>query len=122
MTREALMAYFAEKFLLDADALFAARHAAGFALEAHCGGPCELIRDVFPPPSRIVVCNHAWLVPDVLALAETLYDHHAFDRMPELADVLEEAGCNNADILSHLRGPGPHVRGCWVVDTMLDKS
>ena len=27
-----------------------------------------------------------------------------------LADALEEAGCDNADLLDHLRGPGPHVR------------
>jgi hypothetical protein len=42
--------------------------------------------------------------------------------MPELADALAEAGCNNPDILSHCRGPGPHVRGCWVVDLVLGKE
>jgi hypothetical protein len=39
-----------------------------------------------------------------------------------LADALEEAGCTDAAILSHLRGPGPHVRGCWVVDLLLGKE
>jgi hypothetical protein len=42
----------------------------------------------------------------------------AFERMPELADALAEAGCSNPDILSHCHGPGPHVRGCWVVDLL----
>jgi hypothetical protein len=46
----------------------------------------------------------------------------AFDRLPVLADALEEAGCTNADILDHLRGPGPHARGCWAVDLLLGKS
>ena len=44
------------------------------------------------------------------------------DRLAVLADALEEAGCENEDILQHLRGPGPHVRGCWVVDLVLGKS
>jgi hypothetical protein len=42
--------------------------------------------------------------------------------MPILADALEDAGCDNADILSHCRQPGAHVRGCWVVDLVLGKS
>jgi hypothetical protein len=44
------------------------------------------------------------------------------ERLPELADALAEAGCSNPDILSHCRGPGPHVRGCWVVDLLLGKQ
>jgi hypothetical protein len=35
---------------------------------------------------------------------------------------LEEAGGTDADMLGHLRGPGSHVRGCWVVDLCLGKS
>jgi len=43
-------------------------------------------------------------------------------RLAVLADALEEAGCDNADILAHCRGPGPHVRGCWVVDLLSGKE
>jgi hypothetical protein len=39
-----------------------------------------------------------------------------------LADALEDAGCTDADILSHLRSPGPHVRGCWALDLLLGKE
>ena len=46
----------------------------------------------------------------------------AFERLPILADALEEAGCTDAAILGHLRGPGPHVRGCWVIDLLLGKK
>jgi hypothetical protein len=42
--------------------------------------------------------------------------------MPILADALQDAGCENADILDHCRGPGPHVRGYWVVDLVLGKE
>ena len=55
-------------------------------------------------------------------IAESIYDHRAFERLPALADALAEAGCSNPDILSHCRGPGPHVRGCWVVDLVLGKE
>ena len=42
--------------------------------------------------------------------------------MPILADALQDAGCDNEDILSHCRGEGPHVRGCWVLDLLFDKK
>ena len=43
-------------------------------------------------------------------------------RLPILADALEDAGCGDVDILAHLRGPGPHVRGCWAVDPLLGRE
>jgi hypothetical protein len=55
-------------------------------------------------------------------LAQTIYERRAFRRLPILADALKEAGCDNADILNHCRQPGPHVRGCWVVDLLLGKT
>ena len=58
----------------------------------------------------------------MVKLAQGIYDDRAFDRMPVLADALEEAGCYDADILAHCRQPGEHVRGCWVVDLLLGKE
>jgi hypothetical protein len=55
-------------------------------------------------------------------LAQGIYDLRVFDRLPLLADALEDAGCTDADLLGHLRGPGPHVRGCWALDLILAKS
>ena len=55
-------------------------------------------------------------------LAQGIYDDRAFDRLPVLADALEEAGCTNAEILAHCREPGPHVRGCWALDLLLGKE
>jgi hypothetical protein len=57
----------------------------------------------------------------VQKLAKSIYDDRAFDHLPILADALEDAGCTDAAILEHCRGPGPHVRGCWVVDLILGK-
>jgi hypothetical protein len=69
-----------------------------------------------------VSADPSWLTSDVRALAEGIYQNRAFDRMPILADALQDAGCYNDDILNHCRQPGEHVRGCWCVDLLLGKS
>ena len=77
------------------------------------------------PTRRNTILRREWLIwNDALIrhLAQAIYDECAFDRLPILADALEEAGCTNADILNHYRQPGEHVRGCWVVDLLLGKS
>ena len=83
---------------------------------------CQLIRDIFGNPFCPTVVNAAWLTSDVLALARQMYESRDFSAMPILADALQDAGCDSADILDHCRGPGPHVRGCWVVDSVLGKE
>ncbi len=55
-------------------------------------------------------------------LALAIYDDRAFDRLPILADALEEAGCTDSSLLDHLRGHGPHVRGCWALDQLSGKG
>lgn len=95
--------------------LFHARQAAGEALG------CTLTRDVFGNPFRPVTLLPAWRTSTVVALAWSIYDEWAFDRMPILADALEEAGCEDQQILVHCRGTEPHVRGCWVVDLLVGK-
>jgi hypothetical protein len=73
-------------------------------------------------PVRPVPVEPRWLTPDVLALARGIDEERAFDRLPILADALEDAGCDDPTILDHLRSPGPHVRGCWALDTVLGKQ
>jgi hypothetical protein len=55
-------------------------------------------------------------------LAAAFYAERAFDHLPILADAVEEAGCSDEALLGHLRGPDPHVRGCWAVDLILGKE
>ena len=83
---------------------------------------CDLLRDVFGDPLQPGRVAMAWRTPDVLALAQVVYDERAFDRLPILADALEEAGCDDASVLRHCRDGGKHVKGCWVVDLVLGKS
>ena len=85
----------------------------------------NLLRDVFGNPFRPVAVEPAWLAwggGTVRQLAQAIYDERAFERLPVLADALEEAGCTNADVLGHCRQPAEHVRGCWVVDLLLGRS
>jgi hypothetical protein len=77
---------------------------------------------VLSEPLRYLSIHPSWQSSTVVSLAQAIYDDRAFDRMPILADALEDAGCTNADVLDHCRGAGPHVRGCWVVDLILGKS
>jgi hypothetical protein len=89
-----------------------------------------LLRDLFGPlPFRLVTLDPAWRTPQLVALAQAAYEERELPvgtldvaRLAVLADALEEAGCDQADLLGHLRGPGPHVKGCWVVDLLLGKS
>jgi hypothetical protein len=81
-----------------------------------------LLRDIVGNPFHPVSLDPAWQTPTVLALAQAIYDERAFDRLPILADALEDAGCDDADILNHCREPGEHVRGCWVVELLLGRE
>jgi hypothetical protein len=94
-------------------------------------GQCALLRCIFGNPFRPVTVNPAWLAWNggtVFKLAQAAYEnrdlpsgHLDTSRLSILADALEEAGCSDADLLAHLRGPGPHCRGCWAVDLILGK-
>ena len=79
-------------------------------------------RCVFGDPFRPAVVDRAWLTADVVALATGVYEDRAFDRLPILADALQDAGCEDADILEHCRQPGPHARGCWVADALTGRG
>jgi hypothetical protein len=85
----------------------------------------DLLRDIVGNPLQPVVTDPSWLSWDrgaARGLAQSIYTERAFDRLPILADALEDAGCTDAAIFDHLRTPGPHVRGCFVVDALLGKK
>jgi hypothetical protein len=79
-------------------------------------------RCIFGNPFRPISADPNWFTSTVATLASGIYADRAFDRMPILADALEEAGCDSREVLDHCRGVGPHVRGCWVVDLVLGKK
>lgn len=83
---------------------------------------CPWIRDIFGNPFRPISFDPSWRTSTAVAIAQSMYDSRDFGPMPLLADALQDAGCEVPEIIDHCRGPGPHVRGCWVVDSVLGKS
>jgi hypothetical protein len=94
----------------------------GWAAEAELAAQAVLVRDIFGNPFRPVAFSPEWRTDTAVALARQMYESREFSAMPILADALQDAGCDSDDILNHCRGDGPHVRGCWVVDLVLEKS
>jgi hypothetical protein len=95
---------------------------AGMADEDRGKEQPHLARCVFGNPFRSAPFHPAWRTPDVLRLAEGVYAEGAFDRLPVLADLLEEAGATDAALLAHLRGPQHHALGCHALDAVLGKG
>jgi hypothetical protein len=96
------------------------------AVAAEHAQQSQLLRDLFGPrwrsrtaldPARL--CRRGSVVN---RLAQMIYLDCAFECLPTLADALADAGCTDPQILEHCRGPGPHVRGCWVIDLLLGKE
>ena len=96
--------------------------AAGPTAKKERAAHLRMVYDIFGNPFRPVAVDSAWLTPNVVDLARTIYEERAFERIPILADALMDAGCEDEAVLSHCRSEGPHVRGCWVVDLLLGKQ
>ena len=77
---------------------------------------CDLLREVVGNPFRPASLGPAERRGAIEKIAQASYDDLDFSRLPVLADALEEAGCADEAVLAHLRGPGPHARGCWALD------
>jgi hypothetical protein len=106
--------------------------APGGAVEAEAATQAALLRDIIGNPFRPVPVDRdqlAWRTATVTALAtgadmerELPSGHLDLARLAILSDALEEAGCTDEGVLSHLRSPGPHVRGCFAVDLILARA
>src|SRR5262249_44728368 len=87
---------------------------------------CLLLREIFGNPFATPRIDPVWLAHDggvVGRLARAIDAERTFDRLPILGDALEEAGCHDEPILRHCRNAGvSHVRGCWVVELILNQS
>jgi hypothetical protein len=79
-----------------------------------------VVRDLFGGPTPVKLANE-WKTPTVVAIARGIAADGAFDRLPVLADALEDAGCESLPVLAHCRRAEPHWRGCWVVDGVLEE-
>jgi hypothetical protein len=106
------------------DGAWAAAHnvTADIATPAERLAECELLRDIFGNPFQRPSIGRQLLTADVRSQAQQIYDDRTFERLPELADTVEHAGCTDAALLEHCRTATGHARGCWVVDLLLGKG
>ncbi|MCI0462978.1 MAG: hypothetical protein L0Z62_39025 [Gemmataceae bacterium] len=103
--------------------------ALGTPYKAHQPYYAVLLREILGNPFRPTTPDPTWQTPAVVSFAQAAYEERGLPagilepaRLAVLADALKGAGCTDRGILSHLRGPGPHVRGCWALDLLLGKE
>jgi hypothetical protein len=82
----------------------------------------QLLRCIFGNPFRPAAFDPLWRTSAVVEIADSIYADRTFDRMQVLADALEGAACDHPEVLAHCRDGGPHVRGCWVIDKLLEEA
>jgi hypothetical protein len=95
------------------------------AVSSEKAGQVSILHDLIGNPLHPFVIDPTWLIfhnGAVPGIAQGIYATQEFEHLPILADALEDAGCTDAAILEHLRGPGPHYRGCFVIDAILGKK
>jgi len=96
---------------------------AGVDMATEIARQAALLRDIFGNPFRPITFDPTWRTDTAVILAQQMYDSRNFGAMPILADALQDAGCESAEVLNHCRDPhAAHVRGCWVVDLVLGLS
>jgi hypothetical protein len=106
----------------------ASAEAVNFAGDGEAEIQAALLRDLFNPFCPLDL-HPSWLTATVLGLAQAAYQERdlpsgqlASDRLAVLADALEDFGCTDPVILGHLRGMGPHILGCFVLDRLLGRE
>ncbi len=116
-------------FLVHANLALCERHGEWRLPPAVAREWCGLMRDILRHPSRPLSAPTATRTAILNSLARAAFDERILPvgyldnaRLAVLSDALEEAGCTDVDLLSHLRSPGPHVRGCWALDLVLGKE
>jgi hypothetical protein len=113
--------YACEEYMIEADENSPTYTGPVYAAESFAH--CEIIRDIFGDPSAPVAFSPAWRTDVAVTLARTMYESRDFSAMPILADAIQDAGCDNEEVLNHCRDTSlTHVRGCWVTDLVLGKS
>jgi hypothetical protein len=82
----------------------------------------DVIGNSFRPATPLPPSVVAWNNATVVKVAQGIYEERRFRDLPILADALLDAGCDDEELMAHLRSEGTHVRGCWAVDVILGKQ
>jgi hypothetical protein len=114
---------------VEADVWLAALQVAGNWATSERTGSYLFVREICGNPFHLISLNPGWLTPTVTGLARAAYEERNLPsgeldpvRFAVLADALQDAGCDNEDILAHCRQPGEHWRGCWLLDSITGRK
>jgi hypothetical protein len=80
---------------------------------------CDIARDVLGYPEVTVRFRPEWRTGTAVAMARGMHESRDFFAMPILADALQDAGCDDPEVLEHCRADKPHFRGCWVIEHLI---
>jgi len=83
---------------------------------------CDYLRDIFGDPFKPTKIDLTWRTPATIKLSQHIYAQCAYEKIPQLAQPLRQAGCIDSRILNHCLGKGPHAKGCWVIDQLLGRN
>jgi hypothetical protein len=97
--------------------------------EAQSGVLRCIFGNPFRPPCPLPSALLTWNDGTIPRLARSIYEERRLpggdfdpERLAVLADALEDAGCEDEELLAHVRSPGPHVRGCWAVAALAGRT
>jgi hypothetical protein len=92
------------------------------AIDDELNEHAALVREIFGNPFRAATFDAAWAAPEILDLCQAMIREQRFDRMPRVGEALYAVGCRDEAILAHCRETSGHVRGCWVLDLLMQKQ
>lgn len=80
-----------------------------------------VVLEIFGNPFRPISLDPSRWGSGAVALARSIYEERAFDRVHELVEALRP-DAEAADMMAHLGEPGVHARGCWALDLILGRA
>ena len=87
-----------------------------------CENQANVVREIVGNPFSQNEFDPQWRTSTVHDLTVTIDDERSWQKLPILADALEDAGCDDIEMLNHCRSEHAiHHRGCWVIDSILGR-
>jgi hypothetical protein len=95
-------------------------YSVGPPLKRHSSGQAAILREIVANPLNSDSFDPRWRTDAARGIASAIEESRAWDRMPILADALQDAGCEEGPLLDHCRlVDHVHRPGCWAIDRVL---
>lgn len=89
----------------------------GPSIPRNSASQAKVLREVVRDPDRNIEFDPRWRTDAVRGIAAAIVESRAWDRLPILADALQDAGCEDDELLQHCRlADHLHRPGCWALE------